>query len=171
MSTLSGTRDYRRGFTFVEILLVVGLLGVVAAMSLPNLSQSFGQVQLRTAAGDVAYLLRYAQSRAIVTTHQFRMVFALDPLSYWLEEAGAGGDGVADGEETYGRIKGRFGRTFLVPQGISLQADPSEIVLTPDGAITPVTVRVCQKQKCLLVTTRLQKGQVHVIEEGSEVAP
>jgi len=59
-------RDSGRGFTLVEILLVIAILGVVAAVATPMFSSGDPQ-KLRTAAHAVANAMRYARQESIRT--------------------------------------------------------------------------------------------------------
>ena len=54
-----------RGFTLVELLIVVAIALTVAAVALPSVLNSIYNVRLRAAANEVAGLLQQAHFRAI----------------------------------------------------------------------------------------------------------
>lgn len=56
----------QRGFSFVELMMVVIILGIVAVAAMPNFS-STNEKKLDNAANEVASALRFAQSEAIRT--------------------------------------------------------------------------------------------------------
>ena len=52
-----------RGFTLLELIIVLIIIGVASALVVPRLVGSTGNLDVRTAAGKVAAFLRYAGSR------------------------------------------------------------------------------------------------------------
>src|SRR3989338_7485961 len=108
----------RKGFTIIEILLVIVLLTVAAAMTIPNFTRSFDKLELRDAANKLAYLMRYAQSRAIYNRRPLRLLFDRPMTRYWLEEADDVSEDEIDDETTpvsYRPVTGRFGRISKIP--------------------------------------------------------
>ena len=63
----SGRRSMRSrgGFSLIEMLVVVTIILVVTAISVPNIMQTIAQVRLRSAANSVAGLLQQARIRAV----------------------------------------------------------------------------------------------------------
>lgn len=64
----------RRGFTLIEILMVVAILGITSAVVLPQFS-SHGSMDVASAAREVAADLLYAQNLAITTGNYTYVVF------------------------------------------------------------------------------------------------
>lgn len=56
----------QRGFTFIEIMLVIMLLGVLAAVSLPRMGSTFHRAQVQAEARELVGVLRYARHTAIL---------------------------------------------------------------------------------------------------------
>ena len=71
------------GFTLVELLLVVALMGVVVATLAPQLGSSLRHWQLRHAAGQVANMIRASRLRTRQEQVPMRFVLDLKTKSYW----------------------------------------------------------------------------------------
>ena len=158
----------QKGFTLVEILLVIVVLLMVTAMAIPSFTQSFAQLQLRDTTNDLAYLMRYAQSRAIYTRRPLKLMFDEPATRYWLEEANVVDEDQEDkGTDEYKPVAGRLGRVSKIPEDITIETDPS-IMFTPDGKIEKTQMSVCQEKQCLIISTQNQSGSVVVAEEEPE---
>ena len=74
------------GFTLVEIIVVVVILGVIAAMVIPSLIDT-GDMQVISAARTVASDLQYAQNEAITSQAPVTISFRATSESYDLSNA------------------------------------------------------------------------------------
>lgn len=61
------------GFTFVEILIVVMIMGIIATISLPALNETLEDTRLRGAADEVVTALEYAQLTAMTSGRETRV--------------------------------------------------------------------------------------------------
>jgi len=64
------------GFTLPELLLTVGLVGIVSAAALPTLAGTVQSYRVRTAAWQVAGDLRLARQKAVSSNHRHRVCFS-----------------------------------------------------------------------------------------------
>ena len=152
-----------KGFTFIEILLVVVLLGVLVAVSVPNLQASFKTLLLKDTAQDMATLMRYAQSRAIVKKTTIEFVYDDLARSYALFQSDGGQD-LDDGQRELKRISGKRGRDFRIPSEIECKTTDSRITFTPDGKMSYSRLYLCLSEKCMTVSTQDQAGRVLLLE-------
>jgi prepilin-type N-terminal cleavage/methylation domain-containing protein len=62
------------GFTLIEVILVLVVIVIIAGISLPNLSGSYGNAKLRSAASNIERLARYGRGMAILREQDLTMV-------------------------------------------------------------------------------------------------
>jgi prepilin-type N-terminal cleavage/methylation domain-containing protein len=75
------SRRRSAGFTAIEIMIVVAIIGIFAALAIPSWRAYQANLQLKAAARTVANAFSYARSRALATGNRHVVVFAVDPLS------------------------------------------------------------------------------------------
>lgn len=83
-SARRNTRRTQHGFTLLELVVVLFILTLTVALVAPAFRRSFGQLQLRAAAREVAAACRFARAQAI--SHQGVVEVVLDRRAntYWL---------------------------------------------------------------------------------------
>ena len=164
-----------RSFTLIEILLVAVILAVIAVLAVPNFSRTYAGIELRKAADDLAYRMRYAQSYAITKNTRARLEF--DPLftQYWLarptgSSRGEEQSGDDTAQDAFERLTGRLGQSISLPRDVRLSfedGDPS-LFFYPDGTIDKRRISLCRGEDCVFVSTQKQRGQVHVFNRSDE---
>lgn len=153
--------NQKKAFSLIEIILVVLILSVVAGLIIPDFSHTYSQAQLQKAANGLAYLMRYAQNRAIVKNFRIRLEFDSDFSKYWLCEEIPGSRQKTD-VAMFKKISGRFARITKIDDKIKIEADTQMIYFYPDGTIDKQRIRMCNDNRCLTVSTREQRGNVRI---------
>lgn len=153
-----------KGFTLIELMLVAVILVVAAAVAVPNFVKTAGRLELRRAAEDVAYTIRYGQLRAMTKGHTLRL--NIDARGYWLEEdrTSPTDDSSVNSGPVYERIRDQWGRRTDFPTEISLAQTGQPIIFSPDGRMAPVELQLCRAQQCLIVSTGQQRGRVNILD-------
>jgi prepilin-type N-terminal cleavage/methylation domain-containing protein len=105
-----------RGFSLVEMLIVVGIVAVMAAVALPNIGQYIRNYRIRGAAQVIAGELQAARSRAIMSNTNLGVSFVvLDRDTYrFLQE-----DIPAASVERYGPLRKLPTGVIFVPSGLT----------------------------------------------------
>lgn len=108
-------------FTLVELLLVLAIIGIVTAITMPSLVKSIRGNRLRTATRTVVMAGRYARSMAVLK--QKPMVITFDLNSHALSvapgsrsgasENGVPGESASDADDVAQRLDAGNGTTFV----------------------------------------------------------
>jgi len=155
----------KKGFTFLEILMVVMILGIIVAMATPRFRESYIDLQLKSQAKSLAKFLTYAQERAIFDKRIYRFEVSPDKARYWLTREETGGE---EGTFNFVQIQGRYGRRFEFPEGISLGFEKESILFYPDGSADVFTLSLKnQEGKELVLKNGTRFGYIQ-IEEAPE---
>ncbi len=153
----------RNGFTLIEIILVMAILVVIAGLTLPSFRSTYNILQLKEESQDMAFLMRYAQSRSITKNVIVRLVLNDDLTQYWLEDENKGAENSAEG--SFQRFSGRLGRDFEIKKGIIIEITANTVEFYPDGTIDKRRIFLCDAlNKCFTVSTEEQRGHVIVLD-------
>jgi prepilin-type N-terminal cleavage/methylation domain-containing protein len=136
MPTTSPTGRGDGGFSLLELILVMGLLALSAAMAAPSLARFARHRLAADAVSDVLALTLHAQSLAATHAQPFRLHIESDAC--WVD---------AVGEVTGGRTSLSRRRRF--PLGVSAQwqslagqDNPGYVEFRPDGSHDPAVVAI-----------------------------
>lgn len=79
-------RDHSYGFTLVELIVVIGIIGSLTVISTLSAQNFLSRTRLENSAEDVASTLRYARRLAITRKAEHKVVFDLRWDSYWIAD-------------------------------------------------------------------------------------
>ncbi len=144
------------------------MLAMVAGLTIPNFSNTYTKFQLKSAAEDLAYSMRYAQTRSVMKNLIVRLEFEEDFSSYWLTQSTLDPQDQEDAEgQDFESIRGRMGGITKIPKDIKLVTEGPTIDFYPDGNIEKKTIELCHDQLCISLSTKDQRGYVRIYESKS----
>jgi prepilin-type N-terminal cleavage/methylation domain-containing protein len=138
-----------RGFSLVEVLVVVGLIGILSAISVPVFIESNSRNALWTGAEQIGATIRSARFRAISQNTPYRVTFNC-PAANELRTLIVTGDPAVDDDE--GRcaqtLEGDTG-VIELPTGVVYDTEDATALhvtgrgtFTANGAAIPLTITV-----------------------------
>ncbi|NTV29632.1 MAG: prepilin-type N-terminal cleavage/methylation domain-containing protein [Candidatus Omnitrophica bacterium] len=148
-------RNQLAGFTLIEILLAVMLLAVTAGLAVPAMFRLQEKWLLKNSAYAVWNLMQQAQTRAMTSAEELRLISDADGKSLWLEHKTG---------ETYVRLAGKLGQTVDIPAGLKVRTEDFPVAFLPDGSIGHAELSVCLEKDCYLVSSREQYANVSISE-------
>lgn len=124
-----------RGFTLLELLFVILIIGIFVRMAWPLLQKTYNGFQLNTSARKVYSMFRYLQGTAVGESCVCCLNVSFDDNSFkascWVE------GGLQEINDT------GFRRDFRLPQDVSMTIDPQRktaVYFYPDGRIDRVNL-------------------------------
>ncbi len=144
-----------QGFSLLEVLVVVGLIAIISAIIIPDISQIFRE-SLEAFARKNSNLYREARDHAMLTSRVVRVRYDLDEQKYWVEEAP--GDFLLPTKKSLEEKERKLDR--LSDEEKAKYADPSRMVKSITNRKTPVP-------DGLRVAGMLSPRSPELIEEGT----
>ncbi|MET0009899.1 MAG: GspH/FimT family pseudopilin [Candidatus Thiodiazotropha sp. 6PLUC4] len=140
-----------RGFTLIEMLLVLVLMGMLFSLTPPLLHKAFPAIKLKAATRDLAQEIRYVQQTAIITGRESRMSFDIENSRYQ-------SDLVNQGEVRH------------LPDGISFAsqkvADRQQTLVLrfyPDGSSSGGLIRLGNEAQAFVIAVDWLTSRVQII--------
>jgi type II secretion system protein H len=126
-------------FTLMEIMIVLVLISIMAAVIVPEMKGSFEDATLRSSAREIADVLTLAYSRSVSLNQPHRVQFDSQSSKYFLEQGTRGSDNefvaLKDVTGAEGKLSQRV--TLELKKGSAAQADPERAPLENAFAEAP----------------------------------
>lgn len=123
------TGNWRKGFTFIELLVVLILIGIFFTVSLPELKTRFEHALLNQEARTATQFLRYAQYRAIADRLPVSFMIQTHENQYQIMK-----DEGASGRSQWTAVPGEWGKPVRLKSQFIVEPAFEGIVYFPDGS-------------------------------------
>jgi prepilin-type N-terminal cleavage/methylation domain-containing protein len=152
------------GFTLLELTIVVIILGILSALTIPLFRNSFSNLQLSNTAHNLASLMRYAQERSIVERINYQLNFNPQLSQFWLTQEQ---DPLTPGR--YTRLSGKTGKINFLPREVKIETEKYIVNFYPDGKIDKTTIYLSDtKEHYFTITTQEQTGYTELFDYKRE---
>jgi len=139
MKTPSPERQAIRGFTLIEILVVVGIMGILMAVSYPSIIKVMAVRNLENTSRQIQTYLQQTKLRAVDTKIVHRARFYLADEGYWAYEMES-----LRMDGTWARVGGAPRKTIptrlIVTMSLPASGTDHTVIFSPVGAVTNFTV-------------------------------
>ena len=153
----AGGRPTSRGFTLLEIVLVMAIIALATVLAAAAMTGGFKGMQLKASAKEIASNLRYTRTQAIATGQPQR--FVIDPAKHAWQAPSA----------HHGSIPDKVGIEFTGAREAQVNGAPSgqgAIEFFPDGAATGGRIRLTAGTAAWDIDVAWLTGQVK-LRQGS----
>jgi len=142
-----------RGFTLVELLVVLAVMALVLTVAGPMVSKALPGAQLKTAARDLAAGLRYARNRAISINRSTAFVLDTETRRYRVA-----------GEPEIRTLPAAFAVSFLTARSQLEDAHTGRIKFFPDGSSTGGEITLSDGARTFRVSVDWLLGRIRTRE-------
>lgn len=84
----TASRSASAGVTLLELLIVLSIMAIIAALVLPTFGNGVSSSELKGSAREVAAVLRFARSEALATRQETRVVLDLEGRTFAIDHGG-----------------------------------------------------------------------------------
>ena len=138
-----------RGYSLIEMLIVVGMIGIVTAISVPVFMESNARSRLWTGSEEIGAAIRQARLRAISSNTDYRVVFDCPSAGEIRSLIMTGDPAVDDAADRCSQTLDGDSGTHSMPSGVAFDANgATSLAITGRGAFTandaaiPLTISV-----------------------------
>ncbi|MGZ6236578.1 MAG: GspH/FimT family pseudopilin [Syntrophales bacterium] len=141
----------QKGVTLIELIVVMVIIAIGAALTTPNIGGWLTNYRLRSAARDVASTLRLAQIKAVSGNTTYQVVFDTVNNNYIIQYLNTGGAYVTEGT------------TQVLPTGVTFNTDFGNVAsFSPNSIVANSGDINFTNIKGMIKKIKLQSGRVKI---------
>ncbi len=124
----------KSGLTFIELLIVIIIIGILSALGIPRFKSTLTHFEFEKFTKDIYFLSRYLQDSSVNQGKIYYLEININnrELQAFTRE-----------NDEFRNIGGRLGKIYKAPQGVLMSADPLEtkgINFYPDASTDQATI-------------------------------
>jgi type II secretion system protein H len=148
-----------RGFTLIEIVVVVALVGILSSIVLPDFKKTVDHYKLNVAAQQLSHNIRMVQQKAISEGVPYKILFDMNKRDYYIIKSA---------------LNGFQGKVVKLPEGVNFEwtsfttnfnnsKNENTLIFSVSGApIQAGTVALKNKNERLYVMVTVATGRVRI---------
>ena len=141
------------GFTLIELLVVIVIIGTLLTLSLPRFRNTFNNLKFDNFCQNLISRMRYLQERASVEQKSYCLNFDLNDEVIRVE--------VKEAEE-FIDVKGLLGKQIIIPEGIGIEVEETDMFFYPDGSIGGEDIEISDYQNQAIISIRESIGRIEL---------
>lgn len=159
-----------RGFTLIELVIVLSIIAILSAAVVPVFNASFASVETDHAVRDLVAFIKYGQERAVTDTTEYRLYLVQDTGEYRLLRF----KGFEDEEKLFEPLDEPQGKTMRLPRRLEIDRlnarkdrlrDAHYIAFYPNGACDEATISLRRgNERSIRIKTHGALGRLEVDE-------
>jgi prepilin-type N-terminal cleavage/methylation domain-containing protein len=133
----------KKGFTLIEMLIVVAILGIMVLASYPSVLNSLETRSLENCARDILTSMQQAKFLAVNTKLDHRVIFSntTGSWAYWIEEETSPGTWSRQAKYPYNEIPSKLTATIDLPVSQTVEYSSVGLVTNYDSLHNTITVQ------------------------------
>jgi prepilin-type N-terminal cleavage/methylation domain-containing protein len=139
------TRQFRkseRGLSMPELLVVIGIIGVIAAFGLPNVLAGIRSGRIRQAQSDLLSIVQKARNKAIATNTRQGVLFVIqDSTTYWIHVEDDASNRFVRTTLNLGAPNALYSTRYTLPTRVEFGANAADCSGIPGFAATQSVIR------------------------------
>jgi type IV fimbrial biogenesis protein FimU len=140
--------SFSRGFTLIEVLVAIGILGIMMAFALPSFTHTQTVRALDNEARTILMALQTAKWQAVSTKLNHRLLFVSTGggWTYRVERESASGTWTLLPGTTSKGISSSFGVTLTLPSSLTVVFQPTGLILNYESAKNSIVLSSAKLQ-------------------------